>query len=205
MSIEQDLNRIANSLESIAQRYAGEAPAAPAISPDLPPASLEPAVVTEPVLTPAQKGAATKAANKLKAQQEAAATPTEVSSVVPTAVVPPTTPPILEVVPGGPTPAQPPGTGTVHPTMVGTLDALNERIEENPALVMPSIPGTLEEMTNYAKTVAAYLGPRVNEIAELLAGKYQVSRLPEMQAVHYAQFTQDLHALATKDVQGGAA
>ena len=202
MTIENTLERIANTLELIAQNLnPGNTPSRlrehvtldqPATVGGTGPLDLDETVAE---LTPAQKGAATKKANRAIAAAAAlAATPA--GAVQGSGAVVATQPAAVT----------PPGTGTVAPGMVDTLHALNSaQVPEGeaPALVMPAVPADLPNMLAYAKTVAAYLGPDLNKIAELLAGTYQVSRLPDMNVVHYAQFTQDLHNLALAKHQAG--
>ena len=203
MTIEHTLERIANTLELIASRLPdGSVIDRPATVGGTGPLDLEETVGggdTQPAaeLTPAQKGAATKAKNRAIAAATAlAATPA--GAVQGSGAVVATQPAAVT----------PPGTGTVAPGMVDTLHALNSSgvpEGEAPALVMPAIPADLPNMLAYAKTVAAYLGPDLNKIAELLAGTYQVSRLPDMNVIHYAQFTTDLHNLALAKHQAGGA
>ncbi len=190
MTIERNLERIANTLDLILQRYSGGGQENLPLNPTPTlgggtgphPDSQETAIAGGAVvveLTPAQKGAATKAANKLKREQDAAAAAAE-----PQLSVVATTGPV-----GVPAAAAAPPVG---------IDVLSPAPAEgeSPALNPASIPTNLQEMTDYAKHVAAFLGPDVNKIGELLAGKYQVSRLPEMQIAHYTQFTADLRDLA---------
>jgi len=192
MSIEKDLNRIATALEVIANNIAvvgahttgvganvaTPAPAdkpTPAAAPVTPPPEID-------TRSPQQKAADTRRKNKAAKDAEhlAATEAGEKSNVTPI-----TPAPVLASPAAIATPAASVATPVAEVAVV-------EAVTEEMAYI---IPGTLEEMSQMANAIAAQLGPRVNEIGELLAGTYQVSKLSELSLDYYAGFARDLHAL----------
>lgn len=178
MPIEQTLERIADALEKIAVNTAGTNAAADpmptATTPPAPPVMPASAPPVNPPGTPPPvdiRSPQQKAADTRKANK--AAKDAAVLKAAEANKVVPIGAPAAPVVPS-------------DPSVV--LDVIPEYV----------IPGTLADLKAIANDAAGKLGPRINEIGELLAGTYQVSSLSELPVEYYAGFVRDLHTLITK-------
>ena len=121
-------------------------------------------------LTPQQKAARTRKANaEKKKQAELAAQQTQPGNVTPINTT------------SGPAANAP--AGAADPSL---------------AEIAYQIPATLQELQQLANDVFQQLGPRGNEIGEVLAGTYQCSSLSALAPEYYAGFARDISALVNK-------
>ncbi len=182
MSIETNLERIANALEAMSNNAALIGAKAtgmplPTLAPD---GAVLPPVVADSVVPPAkpesitappavdtrrpqQKAADTRRANKLRKDEERNLT----DNVTPISTPPPS-------------------------TVVSPEPAIASGLQP---YAVPADAGELKLCANHA---AGVLGPRINAIGDLLAGTYHVSSLSDLPLEKYAGFVRDLYDLTTK-------